>query len=104
MKPETVKSFGSMEPFLIKNNMEAWRYVTGLLIHINFVDLTTNLLSVLIILSFYEKIHGPAKAAFVFFLSGISGNILGSLLSDLPCTGEMASILGTIAATMGSMF
>lgn len=91
--------FGAKENFRILSG-EYWRFLTPIFLHANVVHLFINCYSLYAIGVLVEKIFGRFKFAVVYFLAGITGNILSFIFSSNPGVGASGSIFGLLGALL----
>ncbi len=79
---------------------EYWRLLTALFFHGDFLHLGYNCLSLYIFGSLLERYEGKAFLLVTFFLSGLGGNVLSSILCppDVYALGASGAVFGLIGA------
>jgi len=80
------------------NIIEVWRFVSAIFLHANLGHLIYNLFALALFGSILEGAIGSRKFLFVFFASGILGNIIGVnfYALSLGASGAIFGILGTL--------
>lgn len=69
-----------------------------MLLHVDFMHITFNLLSQLIIGGFIERIFGPWRTLGIYVISGVGGTLLGCLINDKISAGASGAIFGICSA------
>ncbi|KAI9296140.1 rhomboid-domain-containing protein [Neoconidiobolus thromboides FSU 785] len=79
-----------------------YRFITPIFLHGGVVHILLNLLSQMSISSNLEAKYGPFRLFFVYFASGIGGNLLGSnlALTKTSSVGASGAIFGLIACDL----
>lgn len=79
---------------------EYWRWLTALFFHGDFLHLGYNCLSLYIFGSLLERYEGHGFFTLVYFLSGLMGNVLSSIISppEVYVLGASGAIFGVIGA------
>ena len=67
-------------------------------LHADFMHITLNLISQLIIGGFIERIFGFWRTFAIYFISGIGGTLFGCLVNDKISVGASGAIFGICAA------
>jgi rhomboid protease GluP len=76
-----------------------WQLLTSMFIHINIIHLFGNMLFLLIFGFRAEELFTPEEFFFIYFLSGLSGNLLTLLMSpETVSAGASGAIFGTFGA------
>lgn len=80
----------------IKKRLQLWRFFSSLIVHRNAMHLFSNLVSVLIWASLFERIISPWKIPVYFILGGSIGNIIAAAI-----LGKASVFLGVSAGVFG---
>lgn len=67
-------------------------------LHVDFMHITFNLLSQLIIGGFIERIFGFWRTFGIYVISGVGGTLLGCLINDKISVGASGAIFGLCSA------
>ena len=99
---EALLLFGARDNEKLRE-MQVWRWVTPIFLHSGFNHIFMNLLFTLMFVSRLEYGLGRRVCIVIYFLSGVAGNLLGSLISsdETRSVGASGSIFGVIGATIG---
>lgn len=92
--------FGAMSPDAVVQNQEYWRFVTPIFIHIGFIHLGINSLTLYFAGRILEPIIGHTRFFILYMLSGVMGNALsfGFGSSYGLSAGASTSLFGMFAA------
>ncbi|HDD46290.1 MAG TPA: rhomboid family intramembrane serine protease [Candidatus Aenigmarchaeota archaeon] len=83
-----------------ENFIQLWRIFTSMFLHASATHLFFNMLALYFFGRVVEEEKGGAFLLKVYFLAGISGGVLHSLLVTNPAVGASAAIFGVMAAAM----
>jgi rhomboid protease GluP len=77
-----------------------WQLLTAIFVHVDIIHLSLNMLFLLIFGFRAEKLFSSEEYFFIYFLSGLSGNLLTLLLMDplTPSAGASGAIFGIFGA------
>ncbi len=107
-------AYGAKLNYLINGPFRQWwRFVTPMFVHINVLHLVMNMLSLLILGPFVEKLYGSAKFVFFWVLTGMAGTLASYLTLrpslahgffgrflfksvDVPSAGASGALFGLI--------
>lgn len=89
--------FGEKENFLIFSG-EYWRFFTPIFLHADIQHLLMNCLSLFVFGKIVEGMYGHKKFAFIYFASGIIGNIASFMFSPHSAVGASGAIFGLMGA------
>lgn len=92
-------TFGAKDNFQILSG-EYWRFFTPIFLHANILHLFINCYSLYSVGGLVESIFGRPKFAFVYFVAGITGNILSFIFSTNPGVGASGAIFGLLGALL----
>lgn len=95
---ELLIKFGANSRDLILQQKQYWRLFTSMFIHIGALHLMYNCFSLYLFGIRVEKYFGKGKFIFIYFFSGIFGNILSILFSVSVSAGASGAIYGLIGA------
>ncbi|OEH80626.1 rhomboid-like protease 4 [Cyclospora cayetanensis] len=95
-----LSAFGGLETNLMRNYGESWRVFTSMYLHGGFLHICINLLCQIQSLWMLEPDWGLWRTALLFFVGGVSGNLL-SAVAD-PCNITVGSS-GAMYALMGAL-
>lgn len=79
---------------------EIWRLVTAGFLHIGWVHLVVNMLTLAQLGLICENVYGRLRYLLIYFLSNLGGFLLGTLLTDSTSAGASASLFGLMGATL----
>lgn len=87
-------AFGAKLNYLIHDQVQWWRFVTPIFLHVNLLHLLVNMYSLWIIGPYVEKLYGSAKFVVFWVLTGIAG-VVASYLTVRPslATNSMARFI-----------
>lgn len=77
---------------------EYWRFFTPMFLHIGYAHILVNMISLKNTGPFVEKFVGRFSFLLIYFLSGITGNIMSYLFSPSISAGASTSIFGIFGA------
>jgi rhomboid protease GluP len=78
---------------------EWWRLITSMFVHLGYIHLLTNLYMLCFLAPPLEKIIGVRKFLFIYFLSGLLGNIVTIMVKpEVWSAGASGAIYGIIGA------
>lgn len=76
-----------------------WQLLTSIFVHVHIIHLSLNMLFLLIFGFRAEELFSPEEYFFVYFLSGLSGNLLTLLMPlDTVSAGASGAIFGIFGA------
>jgi len=82
-------------------NGRYWQLLTSMFVHHNIIHLLLNMFFFLIFGFRAEEFFSPEEFFFIYFLSGLSGNLLTLLLPPLTVSvGASGAIFGTFGASV----
>lgn len=90
----------------IRLNYQYWRLVTACFFHLYFVHIVMNCVSMIIWGSFVESFIGTTKYSIIFFVSGVTGNLLSVVCKtnlDSYSVGASGCITGVTGAIVGML-
>jgi rhomboid protease GluP len=82
----------------LNSELDIYRWFMPMLLHVDFMHITFNLLSQLIIGGFIERIFGFWRTFGIYVISGIGGTLLGCLINDKISAGASGAIFGICSA------
>lgn len=92
--------------YKIRVDRQYWRIITAIFFHLSFTHIVMNCISMVIWGSFIESFLGTKKFAIIFFVSGITGNLLSVMCHKglyYDSVGASGCIMGTIGALIGML-
>jgi len=92
--------FGALYRPLVVEDREFFRLFTAMFLHIGPAHYLSNALGLYIIGTRTEKYFGALKFIFIYFLSGVFGNLLCLLLSDGVLAGASGAVFGAEGALL----
>ncbi|MCX8194152.1 MAG: rhomboid family intramembrane serine protease [Candidatus Pacearchaeota archaeon] len=91
----------AIQPSLILQGKKLWTVVTSMFMHANFMHLFVNMMSLLFLGSFLERLIGSKRFIFIYLVAGIVASLAFAFLamafnSDLnvPAVGASGAIFG----------
>lgn len=95
----TLLQFGAkFNPLILEG--EWWRFLTPILLHIGFLHLITNTLSLYYLGTIVERIFGRMRFLVIYLLSGVSGSVASFLFSPSLSAGASGAIFGCFGALL----
>lgn len=91
--------FGAKENYRIIMG-EYWRFLSPVLLHLNFMHLAVNCYSLYILGTVVERIFGRFRFVAVYVIAGIMGNIVSFMFSTNPGVGASGSIFGLLGTLL----
>ena len=76
----TLGRLGGKWPYGMREENQIWRFVSPIIMHANFMHITSNLFSQLIFGTRIESWFGTPKTMTIYILSGIAGNLFSAVL------------------------
>ena len=86
------------------NAGEYWRLVSATFLHAGFDHLLGNCLVLYIVGMACEHALGGPATAVVYFVSGVSGSLLSTMLSPGPSVGASGAVFGVTAAVIVTLW
>jgi len=77
---------------------QVWRLVTSMFLHVNYLHVGLNMLSLYFIGRPVEQVYGRWRFLLIYFGTGIFGGIMVLLLSNAPALGASGAIFGVFGA------
>jgi rhomboid protease GluP len=77
---------------------EVWRLVTPIFLHVSIIHILFNMYFLYVIGPAMEHYYGAARYLLLYFLAGISGNVMSFYLSPNPSMGASTALFGLVAA------
>ena len=97
-EPATLTLFGNKDPYLIRYEYEAWRFVTPIFLHANIAHLLSNVIGQLMIGSQIENDIGSLRFLVLYLMSGIGGILFSAMCDNGQSCGASTSIYGLIGS------
>ena len=100
---KTLEIMGDLNGSKIRNSPEqAYRWIMGNLLHLDFTHIFFNCFSILIIGTWFEYLIGTWRFIVIYILSGILGSLFSVLVAfDITSVGASICICGIITAYLG---
>ncbi len=89
-----------MWPYGVHDKHEYYRLFTSIFLHLDFLHIASNMISLLIVGPAVEVMLGKSRFLTLFLLAGIGGNVLSYLIA--PLNGGSAGASGAIFGVMGA--
>jgi membrane associated rhomboid family serine protease len=98
--PNPIYGFGVLQGLAIQQNpLQAYRLLTSMFLHVNFVHVGLNMWSLYAVGVITERIFGTWKYTLIYFAAGIAGGITQALWSPaVPSLGASGAIFGIFGA------
>jgi rhomboid protease GluP len=77
---------------------EIWRLVTPIFLHVSIIHILFNMYFLYVIGPAMEHYYGATRYLLLYFLAGISGNVMSFYLSPNPSMGASTALFGLVAA------
>ena len=97
-EPATLTLFGNKDPYKMRYEYQAWRFVTPIFLHANLAHLLSNVIGQLMIGSQIEKDIGFLRFLVLYILSGIGGVLFSAMCDNSLSCGASTSIYGLIGS------
>lgn len=95
----TLIDFGAKSsPYILQG--EWWRFITPIFIHIGFIHLLMNTISLYLIGAEVERIYGNARFLLIYLFAGFSGTLASFMLSPSLSAGASGAIFGCFGALL----
>ena len=101
----TLIEFGAKSsPYILQG--EWWRFFTPMVIHIGFVHLLMNTISLYLIGSEVERIYGNTRFLIIYLFAGFSGTLASFMMTPNLAAGASGAIFGCFGALLyfGSVY
>jgi len=96
--PKVLEWLGQVNLYVMKNGWY-WQLVTSMFVHVNVIHLFGNMFFLLIFGFRAEEFFSPEEFFFIYFISGLSGNLLTLLMDPLTISaGASGAIFGIFGA------
>lgn len=95
----TLIKYGAKFNFYIYEG-EWWRFFTPIFLHIGFMHLIMNTLSLYYLGTLVERMYGNIRFLFIYFFAGAAGFIASFLFSPLVSAGASGAIFGCFGALL----
>ncbi len=90
--------YGAKENHLIEQG-QYWRFITPIFLHANLLHMGLNMLNLLMLGIFLERIMGPARFILIYLLTGIVSIITSFYFApDIVSVGASGAIFGLVGA------
>lgn len=95
----TLIDFGAKSsPYILQG--EWWRFFTPIVIHIGFVHLLMNTISLYLIGAEVERIYGNTRFLLIYLFAGFSGTLASFIMSPSLSAGASGAIFGCFGALL----
>ena len=96
--------FGGQWGPLVANG-EWYRVVTAMFVHAGWLHLLFNMYALYYLGLLVESIYGPSKFLFVYFITGIVGNLLSQVFYfSVPSVGASGAIFGLVGLLLSATY
>lgn len=94
----TLYDWGILDKPSVLQGFQYWRIVTSMFLHVNYLHVGLNMLSLYFIGRPVEQVYGRWRFLLIYFGTGIFGSILILFLSDAQALGASGAIFGVFGA------
>lgn len=94
----TLYEWGILDRPDVLQGYQYWRIVTSMFLHVNYLHVGLNMLSLYFIGRPVEQVYGRWRFLLIYFGTGIFGGILVLFLSNAPTLGASGAIFGVFGA------
>jgi rhomboid protease GluP len=95
----TLIEFGAKySPYILQG--EWWRFFTPMIIHIGFIHLLMNTISLYLIGSEVERIYGNTRFLLIYLFAGFSGTLASFMMTPNLAAGASGAIFGCFGALL----
>lgn len=95
----TLIEFGAKySPYILQG--EWWRFFTPIVIHIGFIHLLMNTISLYLIGAEVERIYGKTRFLLIYLFAGFSGTLASFMMSPSLAAGASGAIFGCFGALL----
>lgn len=95
----TLIQFGAKySPYILQG--EWWRFFTPMVIHIGFIHLLMNTISLYLIGAEVERIYGNTRFLIIYLFAGFSGSLASFMMSPSLAAGASGAIFGCFGALL----
>ena len=95
----TLIEFGAKySPYILQG--EWWRFFTPIVIHIGFIHLLMNTISLYLIGAEVERIYGNTRFLLIYLFAGFSGTLASFMMSPSLAAGASGAIFGCFGALL----
>lgn len=96
--PHLIQFGAKYNPLIM--DFEWWRIISSMFIHIGFIHLFMNMLALYYLGTAVERIYGPMKFLFIYFLAGIVGGLASFAFTINVSAGASGAIFGLFGALL----
>lgn len=90
--------YGAKENHLISQG-QYWRFVTPIFLHVNFLHVGLNMLNLLLLGIFLERLMGSARFVFIYVITGVISVVASFYFApDVISVGASGAIFGLVGA------
>ncbi|MBT3398151.1 rhomboid family intramembrane serine protease [archaeon] len=101
MSQDTVISLLALQPAAILAGKNIWTFITSMFLHAGVLHLVANMISLMFIGSFVEKLIGKKRFLTFYFVAGLSAGILFVLISWITGSDINVFAVGASGAIFG---
>ena len=95
----TLIEYGAkFSPFILDG--EWWRFITPIVVHIGFIHLLMNTISLYLIGAEVERIYGNSRFLIIYLFAGFSGTLASFIMSPQIAAGASGAIFGCFGALL----
>ena len=108
---DSIADLGGKWPYQMRENYQIQRFFLPIIMHANFLHISSNLFSQIIFGTRIESWFGTTKIIIIYLLSGVSGNLFSNLMAEESCyaysipnclsVGASTSIMGLLGCLLG---
>ena len=98
INPLEIYSYVAIQPAMILAGKNLWTIITHLFMHANFTHLLVNMISLMFIGSFVEKLIGKKRFLWVYFGGGIAAALLFIIVAGITVTDLNTFAVGASGA------
>ncbi|KAJ4847181.1 hypothetical protein Tsubulata_040886 [Turnera subulata] len=101
---ETLELLGALDPKMVVQNGEEWRFFTCMWLHAGLAHLVTNMMSLLFIGIRLEQEFGFFRIGMLYLLSGFGGSLMSSLSPKRSISvGASGALLGLLGGMLSEL-
>jgi len=102
---QTLITLGAKDVPLIMYSNQWWRFITPMFLHVGVIHLALNLLAQVLLGLQLEKPIGTWRTAIIYFVSGVTGNLLSAVFLPLQLeAGASGAIYGLLSYYLADLF
>lgn len=104
VKKDTLVLFGLNSPYFIRFSFQIFRLIMSLFLASNCYQFLFSTILLMILGSHFESATNFKAIFFIYFVSGIAGEIFSDLFTDYPTLGNTGAILGILGGFLSKIF